>query len=47
MKYYLLTILYHFREFTRQIQLNDQFEAQEAADRIYPGSKVLKIERIG
>jgi len=47
MKTYLLTILYHFREFTRQIQLNDQYEAQETADRIYPGARVIKIERVG
>lgn len=45
MKTYVITIRYRHRTFTRPIQLNDQFEAQETADRIYPGAKVLKVER--
>lgn len=44
MKHFLLTIEWHGRIFTRPCQLNDKFEAQEFADRVYPESKVIKIE---
>jgi hypothetical protein len=46
MTHFLITINWHGRTFTRPMQLNDKFEAQECADRIYPGAHVVKVERM-